>query len=1146
MKKFKYLLITSFILLVSLFSINVKAEGFATITSATDFNNAALTLANNIEGNTKGLGIIEHFARSYNPPAENVETVDVGGSPYNVSIFLWIDKDTNTLYMYSSGETIFLPNMCTGMFANFTGLKEIDISNGDISDAKVMSTERMFYNNTSLTTFRGDSFMYNESALSMFEGCTSLKSVSFKDAPFTMGRLENMGKMFKNCSSLETIDISNYNTTNVTNMEELFRGCANLKSINFKPTEEAANYNLGTFSTGNVQFMNYMFDGCSSLESLDIKDWDTSSVIVIAEMFGGCSSLKELDLSGWNTPNLSMAFAAFAGCSNLETLDISNFSGTNVVGQFMFDGDNSLVTVFGSNNLTFSPDIVMFSGANNIVGGRGSSIQDIGENTSNYAHIDGGPSNPGYFTEKTYYLVKFMVDDTIFEAIQVLKYHHADLPNGTMPSKEGKTFSGWYRDQEFNTYFNIATEEILENTTLYAKFVDNVSVTLSEENFPGEITVIDGVHNNFDVLTNGAGLGSQISIKVVSMNDGYVLDYVNVKTVTGEYLVQHSTDEFTYIIVPAALVIEPVYHELPKVVIPEGEVNGTITITKGNGDPINPGDHIEPGTEIIIDVTADENYKLENVVIKDENGDVIATIGADELPYHHEITGIITIEPTIKELPTINIDGGTGSGEDNKGTTTITKPDGSEIDDGDHVPEGTKIVIEVNPIDGYEVIGVEIYDEEGNLLDTLEGEPPYEYIVNGPIVVKPIYRELPVINVGGGDTGEDDNKGTTTITGPDGNEIEPGSHVKPGTVITINVDPIDGYEVIGVEIVNPETGEVITTITGQPPYQYEVNGPIDVRPIYRELPVINIGGGDTGEDDKGTTTITGQDGNEIEPGSHVKPGTVIIINVDPIDGYEVIGVEIVNPETGEVITTITGQPPYQYEVNGPIDVRPIYVEKKVDITLPDNSDSNNNGTITLKDSNGNEITDGKIKQGDEITIEVTPKGGYEVEKVIIKDKDGNTIEVIDGSELPKKYKVDGPITIEAVYKSKYSITSGDNQTYVKGSKKDIVITCNGALEDLQSIEIDNGNVIEASNYKLESGSTILTLKSSFLEKTSNGEHTIIFNYKDGGNASAKLTVEEQAVVPNTGDNIILYVIMFIASINIIFTSSILLKRKYNN
>ena len=70
--------------------------------------------------------------------------------------------------------------------------------------------------------------------------------------------LESGNSMFCNCSSLQSIDLSNFNTKNVVDMSFMFSGCSSLKALD-----------LRSFNTENVSDMSCMFQSCSSLQ--DIK-----------------------------------------------------------------------------------------------------------------------------------------------------------------------------------------------------------------------------------------------------------------------------------------------------------------------------------------------------------------------------------------------------------------------------------------------------------------------------------------------------------------------------------------------------------------------------------------------------------------------------------------------------------------------------------------------------------------------------------------------------------------------------------------------------------------------------------------------------------------------------------------------------------
>ena len=63
-----------------------------------------------------------------------------------------------------------------------------------------------------------------------------------------------MLRMFDSCLSLTSLDLSNFNTANVSNMEWMFRECTSLTSLD-----------LSSFNTSNVTIMSYMFYNCKSL-----------------------------------------------------------------------------------------------------------------------------------------------------------------------------------------------------------------------------------------------------------------------------------------------------------------------------------------------------------------------------------------------------------------------------------------------------------------------------------------------------------------------------------------------------------------------------------------------------------------------------------------------------------------------------------------------------------------------------------------------------------------------------------------------------------------------------------------------------------------------------------------------------------------
>ena len=180
-----------------------------------------------------------------------------------------------------------------------------------------------------------------------------------------------------------------------SNLGELFAGWKNLKSIK----------GLEYLNTERVTSMNQMFSGCSNLSSLDVSGFKTDRVKDMFSMFKGCSSLTSLDVSGFKTDHVTYLSEMFNGCYNLTSLDVSGFKTDQVTDMnYMFCFCSNLTTIYASElwdmtNVTSST--AMFHDCTKLVGGAGTTF-DWNYVDGDFAHIDGGPSNPGYFTYKEY------------------------------------------------------------------------------------------------------------------------------------------------------------------------------------------------------------------------------------------------------------------------------------------------------------------------------------------------------------------------------------------------------------------------------------------------------------------------------------------------------------------------------------------------------------------------------------------------------------------------------------------------------------------------------------------------------------------------------------------------------------------------
>ena len=309
----------------------------------------------------------------------------------------------------------------------------------------------------------------------MFYLCYSLKELDLSG--FDTGKVTDMSYMFEGCDSLEELDISSFDTGNVTNMSCMFSGCAGLLSLN-----------LNSLDTGSVTDMSCMFRGCNSLEELDLSGFDTSSVTYMGSLISGCSSLKEIDLSSFNTGNTIIMEGMFNGCEKLTELDLSRFKTDNVTRMFdMFKGCERLTTIFAyefdTDNVPsiYNYDSEMFAGCISLTGEKGTKY-DANHVGKEYAHIDGGQSNPGYFTSK-----KLEPEESLKYTVTFDSNGHGTAPTQQQITAGGKvskpadltasgyTFGGWYKESSCINQWNFGTDIVSSSMTLYAKWTSNGS-----------------------------------------------------------------------------------------------------------------------------------------------------------------------------------------------------------------------------------------------------------------------------------------------------------------------------------------------------------------------------------------------------------------------------------------------------------------------------------------------------------------------------------------------------------------------------------------------------------------------------------------------------------------------------------------------
>ena len=171
-----------------------------------------------------------------------------------------------------------------------------------------------------------------------FNDRTSIKSVVFVDdiVPYSTAG------WFIGCTALNQINnIENLDTSGVVDMQFMFAFCTNAQFTEL---------DLSTFDTLNVTNMMGMFYESTSLTTITLGRWDTSKVTNMGGMFGADSGAMALTtISGleyFNTSSVTTMRAMFSNCPKIQALNLSSFDTSKVTDmQYLFAYCRSLETV---------------------------------------------------------------------------------------------------------------------------------------------------------------------------------------------------------------------------------------------------------------------------------------------------------------------------------------------------------------------------------------------------------------------------------------------------------------------------------------------------------------------------------------------------------------------------------------------------------------------------------------------------------------------------------------------------------------------------------------------------------------------------------------------------------------------------------
>lgn len=161
---------------------------------------------------------------------------------------------------------------------------------------------------------------------------------------------------------------------------------------------------LTNIITTHVTKMYLMCSDCESLTTFIPPNSTAPELTSVESMFMSCSLLENIDLSWCNSDRMANFKNFAANDRNLKTVDLTGLSGNIINTDTMFNNCSGMTTIYASpafSLATGATSSVMFGHmSSRLVGGAGTVWSSSNPIDGTYAHIDGGTSNPGYFTVK--------------------------------------------------------------------------------------------------------------------------------------------------------------------------------------------------------------------------------------------------------------------------------------------------------------------------------------------------------------------------------------------------------------------------------------------------------------------------------------------------------------------------------------------------------------------------------------------------------------------------------------------------------------------------------------------------------------------------------------------------------------------------
>lgn len=286
----------------------------------------------------------------------NLETVDLRGLNWgkieSTAYFFYNCNWLKTLLWepHELSNSHNLTTMRSMFYQCYYGIEQIDLRGFDTSS--VTSFDSMFERCYNLRTVNMDGLNTSNvhSWTNMFWECSKLEGFDFDQVDTSAGT--KFFGMLAYCPLTDNggvMDLRSFETDSAVNLADMFRGSGLTGVI------------WGNNDFSNVEVTSRMFQNCYSLKSVDMSGLNAPKLQYSSYMFDGCNTMTEVKLYDTEGTDLVMTEGMFRSCRSLTTIESPrswNFEGVDSANMFQgctaLQGGNGTVYNAGHTDLTYA------------------------------------------------------------------------------------------------------------------------------------------------------------------------------------------------------------------------------------------------------------------------------------------------------------------------------------------------------------------------------------------------------------------------------------------------------------------------------------------------------------------------------------------------------------------------------------------------------------------------------------------------------------------------------------------------------------------------------------------------------------------------------------------------------------------------